>query len=40
MADGNTNRYDLKNITNSVADSVFDYTIPDGTQLDDERRSN
>lgn len=40
MADGNINRYDLKNITNSVADSVFDYTIPDGTQLDDERRSN
>lgn len=40
MKDGNTNRYDLKNVSNTVADSVFEYSIPDGTQIDDERRSN
>ncbi|NLK84721.1 MAG: outer membrane lipoprotein chaperone LolA [Aeromonadales bacterium] len=37
MKDGNTNHYALSDITYSVSDSVFDYTIPQDVQIDDER---
>lgn len=37
MKDGNTNHYALSDITSGVSDSVFDYTIPQDVQIDDER---
>ncbi len=40
MGDGNTNIYTLSGQENSAPDSAFDFIIPEGTEIDDQRPAN